>query len=263
MTTSTSVTSIITSALRETNLIPLGVTPSANQITEAFTLLSTIVAGVLGNEAGENMTVLPLGQNDITSPAGYPWWSNSLPGNIFIPPNTRVMCNLTAPGTINLSPRPHDGARFGIVDVSNNFNTYPLTVYGNGRNIDGEPDEVFSTAGLVQEWLYRGDLGGWVTVTPLSQTGLMPWPPEFDDMFIIMLAMRLNPRYGQIAHPASVEALKSAMRKFSARYKQSDTQMPAEDGLLFLNSFYRYFGRQTGTTYGDPADFFNSGYPFG
>ncbi|CAM6031246.1 unnamed protein product [Sphagnum compactum] len=256
------VTSIITSALRETNLIPLGVAPTTAQQTEAFGLLSTIVAGVLGNEAGENMTPMPLGQDNIVSPTGYPWWDNELPGNIFIQTNTRIMCNLTGPGFINLHPRPHDGARLGIVDVSGNFAENPLTIYGNGRNIDGSPEETFSTNGLVQEWIYREDLGGWVTVIPISLTGLMPWPPEFDDMFIIMLAMRLNPRYGQVMHPASEAALKAAMTKFSARYKQSDSQQPAEDGLLYLTNYYRFYGRFANRQYGDPADYFNSGFPY-
>ena len=258
----TTVASIIQSALRETNLLPLGVTASTAQQTEAFGLLTTIVAGVLGNEAGELMTPFPLGQNDIESPQGYPWWSNELPGNIFVQTNTRVMCNLTAAGNINLHPRPHDGARMGIVDVSNNFATNPLTIFGNGRNIEGEPEMTYSTNGEVREWIYREDLGNWVTVLPLDLAGNMPWPPEFDDMFIIMLAMRLNPRYGQVMHPASMEALKAAMRKFSARYKQSDSQQPSEDGLLYLTNYYRYYGRFANRQYGDPSDYFNSGYPY-
>jgi hypothetical protein len=258
----TTVASIINSAMRETNLIPLGVSPTTEQSTEAFSLLSSIVASVLGNEAGENLFPMPLGQNDIESPSGYPWWSNELPGNVFVPTNTRVMCNLTAAGTINLHPRPHDGARMGIVDVSGNFNTFPLTVVGNGRSIEGSATKTFNTAGLVKEWVYREDLGNWVAVIPLDADGDMPWPAEFDDMFIIMLAMRLNPRYGQIMHPASMETLKNVMRKFSARYTQSTTQMPSEDGLLYLTNFYRFYGRYANRQYGDPADYFNSGYPF-
>lgn len=258
----TAVTSIIKSALRETNLIPLGVDPTQDQLDEGFALLSTIVAGVLGNEAGENLVPMPLGQNDIVSPTGYPWWSNELPGNIFVPTNTRLMCNLNGPGTVNLHPRPHDGARMGIVDVSQNFDIYPLTIYGNGRSIEGEEMMIYNTAGETRQWVYREDLGNWVTVTPLDEAGEMPWPPEFDDMFIILLALRLNPRYGQVIHPASEATLRTAMSKFSARYKQSDTQMPSEDGLLYLTNYYRYYGRFANRQYGDPADYFNSGFPY-
>jgi hypothetical protein len=258
----TAVSDIITSALRETNLIPLGVTPTDAQKAEAFGLLSTIVAGVLGNEAGEQLTPLPLGRNEINSPSGYPWWDNQLPGNIFVPTNVRIMCNLTGEGTVNLHPRPHDGARMGVVDVSQNFDINHLTIKGNGRSIEGDDEMTYTTAGLVREWIYREDLGNWVTVVPLDVDGEMPWPPEFDDMFIIMLSYRLNPRYGQVIHPASTEALKVAMAKFSARYKQSDTQVPVENGLTYLTNYYRSYGQYTNRQYGDPTGFFNTGWPY-
>ena len=258
----TTVTSIITSALRETNLIPLGGTPSDPQLTEGFDLLSSVVASVLGNEAGEGLNPLPLGQDNITAPKGYPWWSNSLPGNMFIQTNTRVMCNLTGEGFVNFHPKPHDGARMGVVDVANNFAINNFTIYGNGRNIEGESEMTYDTNGEVREWLYREDLGNWVTVVPLDPNGNMPWPPEFDDMFIIKLAMRLNPRYGQIMHPASVQTLKEVQSKFSARYTQSTTQVPSEDGLLYMTSYNRFYGRYSNRAYGDPSDYFNSGYPY-
>lgn len=257
----TTVASIINSAFRETNLIPISVLPTQPQLDEAFALLSTIVAGVLGNEAGENLNPMPLGQNAINSPKGYPWWSNQLPGNLFIPVNTRLMCNLTGPGTVNLSPAPHDGARMGIVDVSNNFATYPLTVLGNGRNIEGATFMVYNVNGTIRQWLYREDQGNWVTVLPLDATGSMPWPSEFDDIFIIMLAMRLNPRNGASMNPASIEALKSGMTKFSARYGQSTIQMPSEQGLIRTANNYGYWG-QYSMMYGDPNTAFNTGFIF-
>lgn len=258
----TTVASIISQAYRETNLIPIGVSPNPNQVSEAFALLTTIVEGVLGNEAGENLAPFPLGQDNINAPRGYPWWANQLPGNVYVPTNSRIMCNLTGPGTINLSPRPHDGARLGIVDVAGNFNTNPLTINGNGRSIEGAASMTYTTAGEVREWVYREDLGGWVTVIPLDVNGSMPWPPEFDDMFIIRLAYRLNPRFGQVIHPASTEALKLAETKFRARYGQSTTQMPSEDGLRYMTHYNRFWGYYSNRTYGDPEAFFNSGFPY-
>lgn len=258
----TTVASIVNSALRETNLIPLGVTPTQEQLDEAFGLLSTIVAGVLGNEMGENLSPFPLGQEGINSPRGYPWWSNSLPGNMYLPTNQRIMLNLTAPGTVNLHPRPHDGARMGMVDVSQNLDIHSFTINGNGRSIEGDEFMTYNTPGQIREWVYREDLGNWVVAIPLIETGDMPWPPEFDDMFIITLAMRLNPRYGQIMHPASVETLKEAKSKFSARYGQSTTQMPSEMGLRYLTHYNRFWGYGAQETYGDPNAFFNSGFPY-
>lgn len=259
----TTVVSIINSALRETNLIPLGVAPTPDALAEGFDRLSTIVSSVLGNEAGENLNPMPLGQNGIDSPAGYPWWANELPGNVYVPFNTRIMCNLTGAGTVNLHPAPHDGARMGIVDVSQNFDINPLTVNGNGRNIEGQESMTYDTAGEIRQWIYREDLGDWVTVIPLNINGDMPWPPEFDDMFIVMLAMRLNPRYGQIMHPASIEALKMAKTQFSARYAQNITVMPSEAGLRYLTHYNRFWGYQGGQGWGDPEAIWDSGIPYG
>ncbi len=258
----TTVASIIKSALRETNLIPLGVEPSQDQVNEAFDRLSTIVASVLGNEGGENLHPMPLGQEGINAPRAYPWWANQLPGNVYVPFNTRIMCNLTGPGLVNLHPKPHDGARMGVVDVSQNFDLHPFTINGNGRSIEGQESMTYNTMGLIREWVYREDLGNWVTVIPLDPAGQMPWPHEFDDMFIIMLAMRLNPRYGQVINPASMEALKDARMKFSARYAQSTTEMPSEAGLRYLTHFNRFWGYGSQQIYGDPDAFFNSGFPF-
>jgi hypothetical protein len=258
----TTVASIIQSALRETNLIPLGGTPTQMQLDEAFSLLSTIVAGVVGNEMGEQLNPFPLGQDNIMAPRGYPWWSNSLPAYMFLPVDMRIMCNLTAEGFVNLHPKPHDGARMGIVDVAGTFAENPLTIFGNGRSIEGESEMTYDTPGETRQWIYREDLGNWVVVTPLLELGDMPFPVEFDDMFIIKLAMRLNPRYGQVIHPASAEVLKEAQQKFSARYAQNTIQMPVENGLLYLTSEYRLIGRFMTREFGDSDGMFNAGIPF-
>lgn len=258
----TPISSIITSAYRESNLIPISTAPTADQITEAFTLLVTIVEGAMGDEVGENLLPMPLGQNGIKSPTGYPWWSNELPGNIFVPTNSRIMCNLTGNGFINLHPRPHDGARMGVVDVSNNFAEFSLTIYGNGRSIEGDEEMTYTTSGMTREWLYREDLGNWVVVTPLDITSNMPFPPKYDDFWIIMLAMRLGSRYGQALDQSSLDALKRARSQLAGRYKQSDTQQPSEDALLYLTNYYRFYGRFANRQYGDPADYFNSGFPY-
>ena len=255
----TLVTDIIKSALRETNLIPLGVEPSTDQQLEAFQLLSTIVSSIPGAEQGENLTQLPLGNEGIEAPSGYPWWSNELPANTFVRANTRIMLNLTQDGYVFLDPNPQDGARMGVVDCALNLDLNPFTIYGNGRLIDGNVDVVLDTPGLTQEWVYNASTGTWTTVTPLALDGQMPFPSEFDDMFIILLALRLNPRYGQIIHPASMETLRKARSAFTARYSQYGTQMPSEDALIYTTNLQVY---KSGRTYDSPDGMFNKGYPF-
>jgi len=254
----TLVSSIINDALRETNIIPLGQAPSDEENAEGLRRLQTIVSSVLGNEAGDNLTPMPLGRNEIQSPSGYPWYANELPGNVFVPANIRLMLNLTGDGKVNFHPKPHDGARMGIVDVSNNLSEFHLDIYGNGRSIEGDDILTLDENGMVREWFYREDLGNWMRVTGITLTSEMPYPAEFDDMFIIMLAARLNPRYGQTLDPASQSALSRARSQFRARYSQ-DTQKPSEEGLLRLSGQYRWYGRNY---YGDPTSLFDTGYPF-
>jgi hypothetical protein len=38
--------------------------------------------------------------------------------------------------------------------------------------------------------------------------------------------------------------------------------MPSEDGLLYLTNYYRFYGRFANRQYGDPSDYFNSGWPY-
>jgi len=257
----TLVSQIITDAYRETNVIPVSQLPSTDQYSEALIRLETLVLSVIGNEAGEQLQPMALGQLDINAPSGYPWYANSLPADQFIPENTRLMCNLTGFGNVNLHPRPNDGARFGVVDVAQNFSTHNLQVNGNGRNINGLADIVLQTSAFDGEWMYRGDLGNWVTLNNLTLTGTFPFPPEFDDMFVIMLAARLNPRYGQTLDPASLEQLKRTRNQFRARYKQV-IPVASEDGLLYMSGDLRYGGRFRNRLYGSSPQFFNTGYPF-
>src|SRR3990172_3356119 len=104
----TLVSSIISSALRETNLIAIGASPTANESAEALTRLQSLVLSVLGNEQGENLSNLPLGITGIDVPSGYPWYGDNLPSNTWVPLNTRLVLNLGSDVTVSLHPPPHD-----------------------------------------------------------------------------------------------------------------------------------------------------------
>lgn len=253
----TTVSSVIKAALRESNIIPLGKTPSDAEYAEGLERLQALVLSTLGNEMGENLSPIPIGRNEIVAPANYPWYGNQPPAIYFLPTNSRVMANLTAPATVNLHPMPNDGARMGVVDVSQNFGTFPLTIVANGRSIEGTDVLMLDTSGVTREWFYRGDTGNWVRLTDLTLDSEMPFPREFDDMFITFLAMRLNPRYGQSLDPQSGEIFKRARSQFRARYKQ-EKQMHSEEGLLRLTNQGRWHSRY----YGNNSEFFTTGYPF-
>lgn len=215
----TLVSEIITDALRETNIIALGASPSAAESAEALRRLQNLVSSVFGNELGDKLTDLPLGQGS-TRPSGYPWYGNTLPADLVIPQNARLVLNLSAASTVYLHPYPQDGARLAVIDAGKTLDTYTLTLNGNGRLIEAATTLALSTESLAREWFYRADVGDWRRISNLTLAGMFPFPPEFDDMFITMLAMRLNPRYGQTLAGESLAAFNRSRGQFRSRYKQ-------------------------------------------
>jgi hypothetical protein len=57
----TLISSIITDAYREANIIRLGGVPNANQVTEALRLYNALLGSIYGDDAGESLADWPLG----------------------------------------------------------------------------------------------------------------------------------------------------------------------------------------------------------
>lgn len=254
----TAVSTILRDGYRESNLIAIGTQPSAAQQDEALTLLNRIVPSFYGTKAGEELSPVIIGRNNIDKPSGFPWYSQ-VPNqaNWFVPPNSRLILNLTSAQTVYLPPNPEDGARFAFIDASSNLATYPLTIDGNGRRINGAISVTNSTNGASAVYFYRADLAEWLPVLPLEQNNTFPFPPEFEDLFVTALAMRLNPRYQVVIDPLTFERYKQTLRFFKARYRQHK-MMRSEVGLLLLPSRYR--GLFIDAI--DPNSAFESGYPY-
>jgi hypothetical protein len=227
----TLVSQIITDAFRVSNTIPLNADPTAPQQVEALRFLNRQVKSVLGNEIGDALTAFPIGRHGITRPAGYPWW-NTVPDNDwFVPENTRTILNIDTSGiNLYLHPDPDDGARFAAIDTSGTLATYPVTVYGNGRTIETAASITLNTNGLDSEWFYRGDLGNWQKYSPIILTDTFPFPEEFDDYFITLLAIRLNPSYGTTLDDQTSMIFKRSQSQIRARYSQN-VQARSELGL--------------------------------
>lgn len=254
---------IIVDAYRQSNLIAIGVEPTQKQEDEALRYLNRIVKSVLGNEAGDPLSGFPIGKKNINRPSGYPWWSDVPTNDWFVPKNTRLNCNIDSAGlNIYLHPAPDDGTRFAVVDAGENFATYPITVHGNGAFIDGSESVVLDTNAFTGEWFYRADLADWVKYSPLVLFDTFPFPEEFDDYFIIMLAFRLNPAYERQLDPQSQVMLERSKTQLRARYTQ-DEQSRSELGLirparvaadrdLWGNSYWLY----------QPNSMFDKGWPW-
>lgn len=242
----TLVSAIISDAFRESNRVAAGTSPPTALLDEALVLLNRIVASVMGWEVGENLAQWPVGTT------GYQTAPATATADIWAYPTPNVMlaCNLSDAQTIYLPQQPSDGARIGVQDLQGNFATFNLTLDGNGRQIEGAAIAVLSTNSLNRSWFFRADLGNWTRFTELASTDTFPFPTEFDDYFITMLALRLAPRLGPQPSPATMAAMKRSGQQFVARYVQS--QNLSLDRSISLP----YMSTQT---YGD--GFYNSSDP--
>lgn len=254
---------IIVDAYRQSNLIGLGVEPTVKQEDEALRYLNRIVKSVFGNEVGDPLEGFPIGRNNINRPSGYPWWDTVPDNEWFVPKNIRVNLNLDQTGVnLYLHPSPDDGSRFAAVDASNNLASFPVTVHGNGALIDGAPSVVLNTNGFDAEWMYRADLAEWVKYAPLTLFDPFPFPEEFDDYFIILLAFRLNPAYERQLDQQSATMLQRGKTQIRARYTQS-IPTRSELGLIRLSKMAADRD-QWGNSYEfyNPNSMFTKGWPF-
>lgn len=228
----TTVTQIIIDAYREGNLIPVGATPSTAEYTEALMLLNRYITALLGNDMGEPMEVIALDRGNIATKDNVTLYMDDLIA-YYVPENTRIQANLTTAKSVNLCPNPKDGSRIGVVDNSNNFGTYNLTLIGNGRQIEGGTSLVLNTNGFAGEWFYRDDIGQWKRWTNLTLTDTSPFPAEFDDLLVLGLQQRINPRAGTAVDPQSQAYHQEILSKFRARYRQV-REVPSEQGIVRL-----------------------------
>lgn len=259
----TLVSQIIVDAYRMSNLLAISTAPTTAQQDEALRYLNRIVKSVFGNEAGDPLTAFPVGNNNYQRPSGYPWW-NTVPDNDwFVPKNTRVVLNVnTADINLYLHPAPDNGSRFAAIDQSGTLATYPVTVYGNGATIEGQLSLILNTNDFDAEWFYREDLGDWTRYSPLLASDNFPFPEEFDDYFIALLAMRLNPAYGTSMDDQSAAVMQRSGKQLRARYTQV-IQTRSELGLI-RHSKVAADRDQWGNQYWlyQPNDMFDKGWPW-
>lgn len=235
----TLVSQIITDAYRESNLIPLVATPNANQVTEALRRLNVILLSTVGNEAGDGLTEYNIEGDYTDESLTSPW----------VPDNARLMLNNTAAKTYLLDPYPQDGQRFAIVDVAGNLDTLNVVVNGNGRRIEDAATVTLNTAALYRQWLYRSDIGNWVRIAELADDDEMPFGMEFDDYFVTALALRVNPRYGQMMTPETGAAYNRAKSQLRARYRTT------REIMSDLSPFNWYADQNEHSGYSDLHDF--------
>jgi len=254
--TSTVVSQIITDAYRESNNIAIGQTPNPKEQEEGLVFFNRFLRSVFGNEAGDPLTPIAVGNNNVNT-NGY-FNLAIIPSGWYPPRNSRIVFNNTQAQTLTLNPYPEDGERIALIDASNNWSLYNVTVNGNGRLISGNTQAILNIDGDNKEYFYRGDIATWFNVSNLGLNDYFPFPTEFEDLFVIGLAMRINPRNKQEIDPQSIQAYKRLLSRFRARYDQTVEQRPEEALMRTPGIPYQYY-RNYGP-YTDTSQRFNTGY---
>lgn len=95
-----------------------------------------------------------------------------------------------------------------------------LTLDGNGRLINGAPQQAYYSPVGTVEWFYRAGLGMWMLKQLMTLTDMLIFPSEFDDFFICALAKRLAPRYGKVTANETLETAAKTLARIKARYRQ-------------------------------------------
>lgn len=227
----TTLTTIVNNAFRESGITPVGVAPDTAEFNEALGLLCNLISALYTDDIGTTLTPYNVGNNGVI----YPTTSDKTVFTL-IPQNAMLACNLTSPLTLYFDPIPHDGALVTFFDASNNFATNNLTIMGNGRRIANSTSPlVLNTNGANVTYMYNAGVG-WTAVTTLSAgTDNSPFASKYDDMLSILLALRINPRYGAEMDPQTSAYFKKLQKQFKAQYRHKE-EVTSEDGLIALSS---------------------------
>jgi hypothetical protein len=215
----TLISEIIEEAFREGDFVGEDNNPTPRQAQEAVRAINNLIAGIYGGDAGERLNDWPLGTYGVESSDAGAFPSTDTLQRPTI--NRRMISTNLAAMTVYMTPAPQDGARMGIADPFSRLAAFPVTLDANGRTIETTATLLLNTNGLNREWFYRADLGGWVRLSDLTADSALPFPEFFDNMFSILLALRLAPRFGREISSQSLAILKQKRTEFLARYIQS------------------------------------------
>ena len=239
----TTARALITDAFREGNIIPIGRAPNDKEFAEALVRLNRYILGVYGQELGENLIdwVVPAPQRTAPVAANYPQLpyptstdisvtsfpmadDNSLNVTPYPPKNSRLVWGLRTM-KVYFPQQPDPGSRMAFVVGSGAGDSGDpaaiLTIDANGRKIEGSATLEITTPFEPVSWLYRDDTADWMRVQELGLDDECLFPAEFDDLWVVMLAMRLAPRYGKTIAPETQVTASKMLAKLKSRYRQS------------------------------------------
>lgn len=239
---------IIQRGFRESNIIPIGTAPSAAQTVEALSVLNAGLQSFVGGGFFETLQdwAVPYVQRVggvAANPPNFPgsgsndvYLANSYPAK-----NCRIVWDGSA-RTVYMPEDPCDGACMSLVKSAGNGQVTPglLTLSGNGRTIEGQPNFLSSTA-TSRNWFYRADLADWIQIQDtFLATDQIPFPPEYDDFWITGLSIRMSPMYGKTIQAATTSTNARLGTSMRARYFQPTDESRGGNELVPGAESYGY-----------------------
>lgn len=239
----TTASALITRAFREGNLIPVGKSPTTDELNEGLDLLNSYMLSVFGINVGDWLQEWPVppANQQRTASTSREW--PLLPGadrplvpqyNSLIPENSRIIWD-GSEQTVYLHDKPQDGAIVAVAlgSGAKAANVGTLTVDGNGRLIVGADTATFTKSDFTAvKWFYRADLANWVQIVPLALTDDMIFPVEFDDLWVVAVSVRLAPRYGKALAQGTIARGAEMLQLLQTRYFQSQVQGAGGEQLV-------------------------------
>lgn len=247
----------ITSAYRELNVTPIGITPTAAQLAEGLDQLNKFLRIIFGSKMGELLRDWEAPSSQRTAPVAANFPQNPYPLNQdaqfmglplsggsgklywpYPPKNSRIVFGGTQAATIYFPEQPDDGSRMGLIMGALAGTGVTLTLDGNSRTIGGARTQTLTTPLTGARWIYRADIGDWRPVASLALTDELPFPEDMDDYIDLGLSIRMAPKNDKTVSAETATAFKAAETIFQARYKQEGTTVSkAADVPLGYESF--------------------------
>lgn len=249
---------IIALAFREANYKNIKGVLSADELSEGLTLLTALQNSFFGMVLGTRLkpwpVPYPMRASSYVSnfPAGSGGEQVLSDDQVTNPPeNARVMVHTADPVTIYLPAMPADGSLFSYADVGHRGD---VTLNANGAffNLSGISETVdigaiYPERNLPRTWVFRADYASWLEVTTPELDEDLPFPADFDDYFITLMAIRLTPRYGNEPRQATLMRYQNMVAFIRGRWRQTEVSIGKDMGIPTAQAYdWDGFGEVSG-----------------
>lgn len=234
---------VIRLAYREAALRPIGSSSTPEEQVEGLYRLNSFISQLFGVEIGEVLRDWAVPGFQRTAPRDANYQNLGFPDNLsdfnqspesvfsnndkdisqYPPINSRLIVRVSKPMTVWFPQFPQDGARMSWVDNGSTPITGTTTIDANGRRIEGALTLTLAPTTSTKTWLYRADLANWIELKPLDIYDETPLPVEFDDLFVVGLAVRLAALDEVEPKSGTLNAYARTLKRCQQRYINTGT----------------------------------------